>query len=68
MILGLVLGLQPQIGQNANTQLRGKMLFGSDFPLIHPDRRLDAARGAGFRADVLPEIMKANPARLLGLG
>ena len=58
---------QPQIIQYANTQLRHKMLFGSDFPLIHPDKWLTAARDAGFRDDVLPAIMKDNAARLLAL-
>jgi len=59
---------QPQIIQYANTQLRHKMLFGSDFPLIRPDKWLDAARLAGFRDEVLPGIMKDNAARVLGLG
>jgi len=58
---------QPQIIQYANTQLRHKMLFGSDFPLIHPDKWIDSAKQAGFREDVLPGIMKANAARVLGL-
>jgi len=58
----------PQIIQYANTQLRHKMLFGSDFPLIHPDKWLKAAQDVGFRADVLPGIMKDNAAKLLGLG
>jgi predicted TIM-barrel fold metal-dependent hydrolase len=58
---------QPQVIQYANTQLRHKMLFGSDFPLIHPGKWLEAARQAGFREDVLPGIMKDNAARLLGL-
>jgi len=57
----------PQIIQYANTQLRKKMLFGSDFPLIHPDKWLDAAKQVGFREDILPGIMKDNAARLLGL-
>ncbi len=57
----------PQIVRYANTQLRGKMLFGSDFPLIHPQKWIEAAREAGFREDVLPGIMKDNAARLLGL-
>jgi predicted TIM-barrel fold metal-dependent hydrolase len=43
------------------------MLFGSDFPLIRPDKWLDAARQVGFRDDVLPGIMKDNAVRLLGL-
>ena len=59
---------QPQIIQYANTQLKHKMLFGSDFPLILPDKWLSAARDAGFRDEVLPLIMKDNAARLLGLG
>lgn len=58
----------PQLIQYANTQLRTKMLFGSDFPLITPDKWIEAARTAGFRDDVLPLIMKDNAARVLGLG
>ena len=58
----------PQIIQYANTQLRHKMLFGSDFPLITPDNWLKAAAQVGFREDVLPLILKDNAAKLLGLG
>jgi uncharacterized protein len=58
---------QPQIIQYANTQLRTKMLFGSDFPLIHPAKWIEAALQVGFKEDVLPGIMKDNAARLLGL-
>jgi predicted TIM-barrel fold metal-dependent hydrolase len=58
---------QPQIIRYANAQLSGKMLFGSDFPLIHPDKWIDAAKQVGFREEVLPAIMKDNAARLLGL-
>ena len=57
----------PQIIQYANTQLRHKMLFGSDFPLIHPDKWLKAAQNIGFKDEVLPGIMKDNAAKLLGL-
>lgn len=57
-----------QIIQYANTQLRKKMLFGSDFPLIKPDVWLDAAKEVGFREEVLPGIMKDNAVKLLGLG
>jgi predicted TIM-barrel fold metal-dependent hydrolase len=56
-----------QIIQYANTQLRKKMLFGSDYPLIRPDIWMDAAKEVGFRDDVLPGIMKDNAAQLLGL-
>ncbi|SFG44693.1 hypothetical protein SAMN05518801_12727 [Novosphingobium sp. CF614] len=58
---------QPQIIQYANAQLRKKMLFGSDFPLIHPRKWIDAARQVGFKEEILPGIMKDNAARLLGL-
>lgn len=57
----------PQIIRYANTQLRKKMLFGSDFPLIHPDKWIEAARDVGFKDEVMPGIMKDNAARVLGL-
>jgi predicted TIM-barrel fold metal-dependent hydrolase len=47
--------------------LKKKMMFGSDFPLIRPDKWLEAAQQVGFKAEVLPGIMKDNAARLLGL-
>lgn len=56
-----------QVIQYANTQLKRKMLFGSDFPLIHPDKWIAAAAEVGFREDVMPGIMKDNAARVLGL-
>jgi predicted TIM-barrel fold metal-dependent hydrolase len=43
------------------------MMFGSDFPLIRPDKWLATAREAGFREEVLPLIMKDNAIRVLGL-
>ena len=58
---------QPQIIQYANTQLRHKMLFGSDFPLIHPKKWIAAAKEVGFKDEVLPLIMKDNAVRVLGL-
>lgn len=59
---------QPQIIRYANSQLKHKMLFGSDFPLIHPKKWIEAAREVGFKDEVLPLIMKDNAARVLGLG
>lgn len=56
-----------QTVQYANTQLKHKMLFGSDFPLIRPDKWIEAAGQAGFRDDVLPMILKDNAVRVLGL-
>jgi predicted TIM-barrel fold metal-dependent hydrolase len=57
----------PQLVQYANTQLRDKVLFGSDFPLITPDRWLADFEQAPFRDEVRPLILKENAARLLRL-
>jgi len=57
----------PQLVQYANTQLREKVLFGSDFPLITPDRWLADFAEAPFRDEVRPLILKENAAALLGL-
>ena len=42
-----------QIIRYANTQLKEKMLFGSDFPLIRPEAWLSTAAKVGFKEDVL---------------
>jgi hypothetical protein len=56
----------PELVQYANTQLKKKMLFGSDFPLITPDRWIEDFKQAGFRPEVQPLILKDNARRLLG--
>lgn len=56
-----------QVIADANSRLKHKMLFGSDFPLIKPDKWMEAAQTAGFREEVMPLIMKDNAAKLLGL-
>ena len=58
----------PQLVQYANTQLRHKMLFGTDFPLITPERWMKDFESAGFRPEVKPLIFKDNAVKLLGLG
>lgn len=55
----------PQLVQYANTRLRDRMLFGSDFPLITPERWIADFDTAGFRPDVKPLIFKENARRLL---
>lgn len=57
----------PQLVQYANTMLREKMLFGSDFPLIKPDRWMKDFAEAGFKPEVHQSILKDNAARVLGL-
>jgi predicted TIM-barrel fold metal-dependent hydrolase len=51
----------------ANTQLRTKVLFGSDYPLITPDRWLADFEQLPIREEVRPLILKENAVRLLGL-
>jgi predicted TIM-barrel fold metal-dependent hydrolase len=51
----------------ANTQLKTRMLFGSDYPLITPDRWIKDFREAGFRPEVHDLILKQNAIRALGL-
>lgn len=56
-----------QLVQYANTLLSDRVLFGSDFPLITPDRWLADFETAGFKPHVMPLILKQNAMRLLGL-
>jgi predicted TIM-barrel fold metal-dependent hydrolase len=53
--------------QYINTRLRGKMLFGSDYPLITPERWLADFEKLPIRDEVRPEVIKGNAAKLLGL-
>jgi predicted TIM-barrel fold metal-dependent hydrolase len=57
----------PQLVQYANTLLKDRVLFGSDFPLIAPDRWLKDFHEAGFKPEVHPLILKENAIRLLKL-
>jgi hypothetical protein len=51
----------------AGGMLRGKVLFGSDYPLITPERWIDDFTGLGIRAEVLPAILKDNARKVLNL-
>ena len=57
----------PILVRYANTILKKKMLFGSDWPMISPEKWLDAFDRAEFREEVRPGILKDNAVRLLGL-
>jgi predicted TIM-barrel fold metal-dependent hydrolase len=57
----------PQLVQYANTLLKHKMLFGTDFPLLTPERWMEDFKQASFRREVQPLIFKENACRLLGL-
>ena len=53
--------------QHANTLLREKVLFGSDYPFLTPDRWIAEFDKLAIRDEVRPLILKDNAARLLGL-
>ena len=53
--------------QQANTLLQDKVLFGSDYPLLDPERWLREFDELPIRDEVRPKILVHNAARLLGL-
>jgi predicted TIM-barrel fold metal-dependent hydrolase len=57
----------PILVQYANTLLKDKVLFGTDFPVLTPDRWMSDLEKTAIRDEVKPGIFKDNAARLLGL-
>jgi uncharacterized protein len=57
----------PQLIQYANTLLKHKVLFGSDYPVITPDRWLADFEQIAIKPEVRPLILKENAIKLLGL-
>jgi hypothetical protein len=54
--------------QYANTLLRDKVMFGTDFPMLTPERWRSDLETTAIRDEVKPALYKHNAARLLGLG
>ena len=57
----------PILVQYANTLLKHKMLFGTDFPVLTPERWMSDLEKIDIRDEVKPGIFKDNAAKLLGL-
>ena len=57
----------PTLVQYANTLLKHKVLFGSDYPLLTPDRWLADLEKTAIREDVRPLILRENAIKLFGL-
>jgi predicted TIM-barrel fold metal-dependent hydrolase len=57
----------PTLVQYANTRLRHKVLFGSDYPHLTPDKWMADFAGLPIRDEVRPLILKENALRLFGL-
>jgi predicted TIM-barrel fold metal-dependent hydrolase len=53
--------------QYANTLLKHKVLFGSDYPLITPERWMADFEKIAIRDEVRPLILKENAVKLFGL-
>jgi predicted TIM-barrel fold metal-dependent hydrolase len=54
--------------QYSNTLLKERVLFGSDYPVITPDRWLADFERIDIKPEVRPLILKENAIGLLGLG
>jgi hypothetical protein len=57
----------PILVQYANTLLKDKILFGSDYPVISPEKWVEEFDKLPIKPEVRPKIMKENAAKLLGL-
>ena len=58
----------PQLVRAVGSFLQGKALFGSDFPVISPDRWVASFEELEIRDEARQRIMKDNAVALLGLG
>jgi hypothetical protein len=57
----------PSLIQYANTLLQDRVLFGSDYPFLTPERWLADFEKAGFKPQVREKILLHNAKRLLKL-
>jgi uncharacterized protein len=57
----------PILVQYANTLLKDRILFGSDYPVIAPEKWVEEFEKLPIKPEVRPLIMKENAARLLQL-
>ena len=57
----------PILVQYANTLLKEKILFGSDYPVLAPERWMEEFDKLPIKPEVRPLILKENAARLLKL-
>ncbi len=57
----------PSLIRYANTLLQDRVLFGSDYPFLTPERWIADFEKAGFKPEVREKILLGNAKRLLGL-
>jgi uncharacterized protein len=58
----------PELVKAAGGMLRHKVLFGTDYPLISPERFIQDFSTLGIKKDVMAGILKGNAVGVLGLG
>jgi predicted TIM-barrel fold metal-dependent hydrolase len=57
----------PQLVHAASSFLQDKVLFGTDYPLLTPERWMRDFELLDIKPEARPKILKHNAARLLGL-
>jgi predicted TIM-barrel fold metal-dependent hydrolase len=57
----------PILIQYTNTLLKEKILFGSDYPVLSPERWVEEFEKLPIKPEVRPLVMKQNAIKLLGL-
>jgi uncharacterized protein len=57
----------PILVQYANTLLKDKILFGSDYPVMSPERWMEDFAKLAIKPEVRPLILKENAAKLLNI-
>ncbi|MFQ5598073.1 MAG: amidohydrolase family protein [Nitrospiria bacterium] len=57
----------PSLVKYANTLLQDRVLFGSDYPFLTPERWIADFEEAGFKPEIWEKILLGNAKRLLGL-
>jgi uncharacterized protein len=57
----------PDLVRAANSYLQDKVLFGTDYPLLTPQRWLKDFDALDFKPDAKAKILKANAVKVLGL-
>ena len=57
----------PQLVRAINGLLKQKVLFGTDYPLISPERWIESFEQLDIKPEVKPLVMKANAMKVLGL-
>ncbi|MGA9750099.1 MAG: amidohydrolase family protein [Nocardioides sp.] len=58
----------PNLVRHINSLLQDKVMFGSDFPVITPERWLSDFEQLDIKQEVRPKVLKENAVRVLGLG